>query len=153
MMKALKPELSNDEITDLLTTTAQDLGEPGRDEHFGVGMLDIKKLTNQLMESGFVGDFPDKKVLVTHEFTVTFNQELVPNKDYSQAIVISRQPDGSEPITSFTTKVDTSNPTKLYITPVTTWAYGHHYLTITTDMHNKDNKPLKNQVQMKFNVE
>jgi len=48
MMKALKPEVTNSEVTNLLTSTAKDLGTPGRDNHYGAGVLDLEKLMTHI---------------------------------------------------------------------------------------------------------
>lgn len=153
MMKALEPGLSNREIEGLLTMTAQDLGEPGYDPFYGAGLLDIEQLTDELMRLTFKGDFPELTVSATKEFTVTFNQELVPGKDYRPDIIISRKLDGSGRVTSFTTTVDPTNPRKLLIAPTTNWDYGEFYLTITTEMQSKHNKALQNNIRMKYVVE
>ena len=153
MMKALKPQLSPSEIEDLLKMTAQDFGAPGYDSFYGHGVLDIEKLTDRLMGPQFVGDFLEMTVPITKEFTVTFNQELVLSKDYTQDVIVSRKSDGSERVTLFTTTVDPTTPTKLLIAPLTNWDYGEYYLTITTGVQSKDNKSLKKDVRMKFIVE
>lgn len=47
MMKALEPELTLVEIKNALQQTATDLGAPGIDPHFGAGVLNMKKLSEQ----------------------------------------------------------------------------------------------------------
>lgn len=78
-MKALKPELSNNEIADLLRKTARNLGKPGHDSYYGAS-LDIEKMTDQLMGE-FVNDSLEMTVSTSKIFTVTFNQDLVLSKD------------------------------------------------------------------------
>ena len=101
----------------------------------------------------FVGDFPDMNVPASKVFTVTFNQELDDGKDYSKAILIAREADGKAPVSSFTAKVDPSNPTKLLIKPTTSWEPGEYYMTVTTATQNKNGKALKENIRMKFTVE
>ena len=43
LMLSVRPDLSAQELTDLLLNSTVDLGAPGRDESFGVGRLDLKK--------------------------------------------------------------------------------------------------------------
>ena len=105
------------------------------------------------MRVTFTGDFPELTVSATKEFTVTFNQELIPGRDYHQDVIISRKPDGRGRVTSFSTTVDPTNQTKLLISPTTNWDYGEFYLTITSGMQSKYNKSLQNNVRMKYIVE
>lgn len=153
MMKALKPQLSPSEIEDLLKRMAQDFGAPGYDSFYGHGVLDIEKLTDRLVGAQFVGDFLEMTVPITKEFIVSFNQELVLGKDYTQDVIVSRKSDGSERVTLFTTTVDPTTPTNLLIAPQTNWDFGEYYLNITTGVQSKDNKSLKKDVRMKFIVE
>lgn len=154
MMKALNPEISNQTVYDVLTETALDLGAPGRDPHFGAGLLDIGPLVEESVRGNvlprFKGDFPEMNVPNTKVFTVTFNQELDPLNDYSEDIMIT---DSGKATVSFTTIVDPENPLKLLIKPTTKWNFGEHYLTITTGVTNKNRKALKGDVRMKFIVE
>jgi len=40
LVRALRPDLSADEVVALLASTAADLGEPGRDPVYGYGLVD-----------------------------------------------------------------------------------------------------------------
>lgn len=148
MMKGLKPNLSNSEITELLTSTAKDLGVPGRDDHYGAGVLDVGQLVVAL-NLGFQGDFPEMTVLDSKVFTVTFNEELDPKQDYHRNILLIREAAGA---TTFTVEIDPTEPNKLLIRPTTKWALGTHYLTVKAGTKNKNNKALKKDVRMKFEV-
>jgi len=43
LMLSVKPELSPEEVYDILKETSKDLGEPGRDEKYGYGLIDAHK--------------------------------------------------------------------------------------------------------------
>ncbi|MFS0576606.1 S8 family peptidase [Sporosarcina sp. 179-K 3D1 HS] len=157
MMKGLYPDLSTHEIEQLLRRSATDLGMPGFDTYYGMGALDISKLYAQLEEYEksviqFGYDFPAMQVYDSKVFTVTFNQTLAADQDFSRSVTISRRADGTEPITSFAAVVNPANPKQLLITPATKWEPGAHYLTITTDVRNQNGQPLKKEVHMKFDV-
>ncbi|MDV6378774.1 S8 family serine peptidase [Sporosarcina sp. GW1-11] len=100
----------------------------------------------------FVGDFPAMSVEQDKVFTINFNQELQAGKDYSQDIQVSRKPDGTDRVTSFTAKVDPTSLKKLRITPIGKWDEGTHYLTIKKGLQNAHFVSLKNDVRMKFDV-
>lgn len=157
MVKGLHPNLSTYEIAQLLRRSATDLGMPGFDTYYGMGVLDVSKLFVQLEEYEqsvlqFGGDFPEMHVSNSKVFTVTFNQALSAHQDFTESVRIGRRADGTEPIQSFTTVVNPANPAQLLITPATKWEPGTHYLTITTDVRNENGQPLKKDVHMKFNV-
>ncbi|MBY0221586.1 S8 family peptidase [Sporosarcina aquimarina] len=48
MMKAIVPELSVKEITEVLTKTAKDLGQAGKDAEYGFGLLNSKQVKAEL---------------------------------------------------------------------------------------------------------
>ncbi|PIC62703.1 hypothetical protein CSV79_15605 [Sporosarcina sp. P13] len=100
----------------------------------------------------FIGDFPAMSVGQDKVFTINFNQELQAGKDYSQDIQVSRKPDGTDHVTSFTAKVDPASLKKLRITPIGTWDEGTHYLTIKKSLQNAHVVSLKKDVRMKFDV-
>ena len=157
MVKGLYPELSPHEIEQLFRRSATDLGMPGFDSYYGMGVLDAGKLYAQLKEYEksvlqFGGDFPAMQVNGSKVFAVTFNQKLAADQDFSRAIKINRRADGTEPITSFAAVINPANPAQLLITPATKWEPGAHYLTITTDVRNQNGQPLKKEVHMKFDV-
>lgn len=158
MMKAIRPELTNDEVADLLTATATDVGPIGRDDEFGAGVLNIEELMTYFeayIKPTFQGDFPDMLVDEKKVFKVTFNKPLTSKADYSNEIVISRDEDGERLVNSFIVEVDETAPEcdRLLIIPTTKWAHGEHYLTITKNMYNDKGRTLEKDVRMKFVVE
>jgi len=42
LVRAVNPDLSNEEVMELLRRTAKDLGAPGKDKNFGYGQIDVK---------------------------------------------------------------------------------------------------------------
>lgn len=54
LIRAEHPELSADEVAHRITASAEDAGEPGRDPHYGYGILDV--------EAAVSGDVPEMEV-------------------------------------------------------------------------------------------
>ena len=50
LMKSLKQDLSNDEIREILNKTAIDLGDPGKDDFFGYGMVNASAAVLEVYE-------------------------------------------------------------------------------------------------------
>ena len=85
-------------------------------------------------------------------FTITFNQELQKNKDYSKDILITSTMNNDNRILGFTTKVDSVHSNKLLIIPNTKWDEGTHHLTINKNLQNSKSVSLTKDIRMKFNV-
>lgn len=152
MIRGINPELSNEEISNLLTATARDLGPIGRDEYYGAGVLDMNQLVHTLKIAGDLDDFPKLFVGGSKVFAVAFNQHLDSLVDYKDTIRISRSADETEEVRTFTVKVDPSSSSKLFIKPTNTWSPGEYFLTITKDVKNNNGRTLKKDVKMKFEV-
>lgn len=153
MLKALMPQLTSSEIQQMLTSSATDLGKPGRDDEYGAGLVNIERLVDDLAMRGMLMDFPAKRVTRTHAFTVTFSQDLQVGKDYQASIVLSKQPDGREEVQSFQVEVNKEAPHELLITPTTEWEKGEYYLTVAKNTVDKRNRMLEKNVRMRFVVE
>jgi len=72
LVKAANPALTNAEIRNILTTTAEDLGTAGRDEYFGYGIVDAPAAIQAAGGSGNqfpVADFTFSTNLLTVNFT------------------------------------------------------------------------------------
>ncbi|WP_303964908.1 S8 family serine peptidase [Sporosarcina ureae] len=105
-----------------------------------------------VVQPEFKSDFPEKTVNSAKVFTITFNQNLQVDKDYSKDILISRDPNGINRLTNFIARVDPSAPKKLLVMPTTNWNEGKHYLTIKKTLQNENLIPLNKDVRMKFDV-
>lgn len=105
-----------------------------------------------VVQPEFKSDFPEKTVNSANVFTITFNQNLQVDKDYSKDILISRDPNGINRLTNFIARVDPSSPKKLLVMPTTNWNEGKHYLTIKKTLQNENLIPLNKDVRMKFDV-
>lgn len=51
LLKSLDPRLPEDRVVELLFSTATDLGEPGRDGHYGYGLLNARSAVDALRRS------------------------------------------------------------------------------------------------------
>lgn len=51
MVKSLKPEISPEQMKKLLEDAAEDLGIPGKDSHYGAGLLNLEKLSSKIAPS------------------------------------------------------------------------------------------------------
>ncbi|PIC58340.1 hypothetical protein CSV80_05590 [Sporosarcina sp. P12(2017)] len=159
LVKSLKPEATPAETKQLLEMTATDLGAPGKDIHFGAGVVNLEKLSHALPASStpippneFTGDFPELKVQTNKVFTIKFTNELLLGKDYSKHIYITRSPNSAERIESFTAKVDPTNSKQLLITPTKEWQLGVHYLRVEKGLQNKKGVAMKKSFAVKFTV-
>ncbi|ARF14955.1 S8 family peptidase [Sporosarcina ureae] len=159
LVKSLKPEATPAEIRQLLEMTATDLGAPGKDIHFGAGVVNLEKLSHALPASStpippkeFTGDFPELKVQTNKVFRIKFTNELLLGKDYSKHIYITRSPNSAERIESFTAKVDPTNSKQLLITPTKEWQLGVHYLRVEKGLQNKKGVAMKKSFAVKFTV-
>ena len=43
LIRALRPDLSNQQVYDTITSTANDLGDNGKDPYYGYGEMDVAK--------------------------------------------------------------------------------------------------------------
>lgn len=151
MVKSLQPQATPLEIRQLLESTATDLGAPGKDPHFGAGLLNLERLTHTLPAS-FTGDFPDLKVNSNHVFRVSFSNDLRMNQNFQQQIYITRSPNGIDRNINFTAKLDPLNGNQLLITPNTSWEEGVHYLRVDKEVKNQKGVSLKKSFAIKFTV-
>jgi thermitase len=46
LIRSLNPELTNQQVTDIITNSADDLGEPGKDNYYGAGLINIENALN-----------------------------------------------------------------------------------------------------------
>lgn len=149
-MRALDSSLTIEEIKGLLKTTAIDLGAPGRDLHYGEGLIDLEAVSEILQP--FSVDFPRMIVEEDKVFTVRFNQSLQADEDYGDKIVISNEEDGHAPPLEIEVAVNPEDPYELFVSPATRWAPGVHYMTISKTLQNVNGGTLENDVRMKFFV-
>lgn len=160
LVKSLKPEATPSEIRQLLEMTATDLGVPGKDIHYGAGLVNIERLSNALPAfttppppSEFTGDFPELNVQTNKVFTIKFTSELLHGKDYARHIYITRSPNSAERIDSFTAKVNSADRKQLFITPTNDWQQGVHYLRVDRGLQNKSGVAMKKSFAVKFTVQ
>ncbi|PIC90989.1 hypothetical protein CSV71_02735 [Sporosarcina sp. P21c] len=151
LLKSIKSEATPTEIRRLLETTATDLGAPGKDIHFGAGLVNIERLSNALLNE-FKGDFPELHVQPNKVFKIKFTSALLLEEDYARHIYITRSPNSTERIESFTAKVDPLNSKQLFITPTTEWPQGVHYLRVDQGAQNKNGVAMKKSFAVKFTV-
>ncbi|HIC95038.1 TPA: hypothetical protein EYP12_00230 [Candidatus Bipolaricaulota bacterium] len=52
LLLSIKPDLTPDELKEILARTADDLGAPGRDGRFGYGLVNVARAVNYLLELG-----------------------------------------------------------------------------------------------------
>jgi type VII secretion-associated serine protease mycosin len=43
MIRSVNPDLTNEEVMEIMRQTATDLGEPGKDKYYGYGLIDVKR--------------------------------------------------------------------------------------------------------------
>lgn len=150
LMRAIDPTLTIEEVRGLLRQTATDLGAPGRDWHFGEGLINLKRLEEALKP--FPGDFPWMIVEDSKVFTVKFNQPLDSSKDYGQDIVISRHADGGNQDSTLTATVNPDMPNELFVSSKEKWASGAHYMKVSKALQNVREQALDEDVWVKFYV-
>lgn len=73
-------------------------------------------------------------------------------EDYARHIYITRSPNSTERIESFTAKVDPMNGKQLFITPTNEWQQGVHYLRVDQSLKNKKGIAMKKSFAVKFTV-
>ncbi|ARK22314.1 hypothetical protein SporoP32a_12710 [Sporosarcina ureae] len=159
LVKSLQPEAKSTEIRELLEMTATDLGQLGKDDHFGAGLLNLERLSyalptaaNPNQPKDFVGDFPDLVVKKNKVFKIKFTNKLVLGKDYSEHIYITHLPNSTKRIEGFTAKLNPLDPQQLLVTPLNEWQLGVHYLRVNQGLQNTKGVTLKKSVVVKFTV-
>ncbi|ARD48888.1 S8 family serine peptidase [Sporosarcina sp. P33] len=156
VVKSLRPHLAPSDMKRLLESSATDLGVPGKDPHYGAGLLNISMLHYLLPggnEPSFTGDFPDKTVKPAKVFTVRFSHELNMAENYHPYIDITRSPNSADRQLDFTARVNPADRKELLISPNTHWDEGIHYLRVQDGLPNTKNEPLKKSVIIKFIVQ
>ncbi|WP_083035055.1 S8 family peptidase [Sporosarcina ureae] len=159
LVKSLKPEATPVEVRQLLEVTATDLGAPGKDIYFGAGVVNLEKLSHALPAvstsippNEFKGDFPELNAQPSKVFKIKFTSDLQLGKDYARHIYITRSPNSTERIESFTAKVNFEDHTQLFITPTTDWQPGVHYLRVDQGLQNEKGVAMKKSFAVKFTV-
>ena len=47
---SINPDLTNNEVREILTDSADDLGDPGKDKEYGYGLLNIERAVESAKE-------------------------------------------------------------------------------------------------------
>ena len=74
LLKSKHAELSNEEIREMLRTTAKDLGEEGKDDYYGYGMVDAYAALGIIFDTG-PGTYPS--IFGTHTGTIIPSHDII----------------------------------------------------------------------------
>ncbi|MGB2841573.1 MAG: S8 family serine peptidase [Halobacteriota archaeon] len=80
LLKSKRAKLSNEEIRETLRTTAEDLGEEGKDDYYGYGLVDAYAALGIKFDTG-PGTYPS--IFGTHEGTITPSRDIYVTKIYT----------------------------------------------------------------------
>ncbi|WP_432406921.1 S8 family serine peptidase [Wukongibacter sp. M2B1] len=152
MLKSMDKSLSSSEIENILTSTAIDRGEEGKDDYYGYGIVNPVGAINSILieeeEYQYVNEM--KNASLDKEWTIKFNMQLESDTINESNIYI---------IDSRYSFVDCSlslsaDKKSVIITPKANYNSDEEYnLIINKEIKSIDNKNLAKSVRMKFTTE
>lgn len=154
MMKGMNPFITPETAAQLITGTAEDLGSTGFDEEFGHGLVNMKKAVNAATQltSAIAAEWREFAPMIVDRqkvFTVSFNY---PVDAAGGTVYVATNPDGTNPISGYTSTVQKAAPTKVEVRPNTEWTPGIYYIIVDDTVKSVDGRMHKKKTQMRFIV-
>lgn len=156
LLKSLNPELSVDDIRDILTETAEDLGPLGRDPYYGYGLLNMERaLASISSPSDDLKGYRDLEEINAGDqqvLRVEFNYEL-DKTSLEDSIFMSSSSSGSTRDLSYSIKLDAREKNIVYLLPKGRWKPGYNYLFITEGVRSLDGRQHRESLRIKVLVD
>lgn len=158
ILKSLNDDLSSEEIKALLIETALDLGEEGKDDDYGYGLIQPLKAVEQLIQEIQGSAIPDEN-WKDWENQITDDVKKIWNITFNQAIDVDSLSDKTIIVRDeLNKKVDvllqvSIDGRTLEILPINDYIVGKSYkLYISSEVKSNDGKFLNSPIRMTFTV-
>lgn len=161
VFKAIDPALSPQEVKNIISTSSIDLGEPGRDDYYGYGLVNMKKAVKEITR--LPTDYPAKPPPFSGS-ELSHRTDIEPEKIWT--IVFNKEVDVST-VNEDSVRIFTENGMpvtvqldykpcyhKVIVNPLIPYEAGSsYYLYIEDSILAKTGQSLQQAVRMKFTVQ
>lgn len=142
MLKSYYPNLTNNQIIQIINETAIDKGEVGFDNYYGNGVINYKNAINNAYEAleKYSNWNSHSNIPLDKSWTISFNDSV---QDIGKIVIMD------EYYNVFPTNI-TVNDNKITIKPLTNYNENTIYSLIVSNVVSSSDKTIKNNVKMKF---
>lgn len=150
LMKGIDKDLSVGEITNILTSTAIDLGPLGKDIYFGHGLLDMDRAIQEVNIRKSANRFVDFRIMdvdLDKQVEIEFNRPI-DTEGLEEGIYASSDFQGRINDIDIDIEINRKNPRKLYIKPKEKWLYGYNFIFLGDQVKDTRGRRLEGRVRI-----
>lgn len=156
LLRGANPNLSVEEIGDILISTAEDLGSPGKDPYYGHGLVNMERAINLALERlGPPRGYEDFSSITAREdqvLRVKFNFDL-DEESLDDNIFISSDPYGRKKDSNYSLEFESNGKNIVHLKARNTWDRGYIYLFINDRVRSIDGRQHRSKLRVKIFVE